>query len=434
MKSTDRNRIHFVGSIAGNNADEVFRTCCGAVGNYLARIPDGETGYRSKYISHLAHTVYARHPDVVTVSRPPPVDPDNPREWRKPGEDWIPMATDASDLWKFGLRRGVRTLRFETLGYAEAAIESYKAFCAVREQGIIPAGVRFQVSLPAAVDGMGFFVDRFADMRYFIPAYENAMAADIRRMLEVIPPGDLAIQWDNVASVLEHEARIAGHKLPMKIPLLARLLMGSPDKRFRQILKTFAANVPRKSSSASISVMATSVTSTSSSRATCRSAFTWPTKRLTMPAARSTGCICRRRGTGKMTRTTGLCNISALLHTFTWAWYTSPTALKAPGRVSELRKNTSPGSASAPSVASGAGRRQPSRRSWNFTRRLQGYFEGRMTPSSMSMPSSSRQTHSSAILIPFNPEVRDGGPADRFPGHLVIADAAFPVVPVYGKV
>ena len=244
MKITDRNRIHFVGSIAGNNADEVFRNCCGAVGNFLARIPDGETGYRSKYISHLAHTVYAKHPDVVTVSRPPPVDPDDPREWRKPGEDWIPMATDASDLWKFGLRKGVRTLRFETLGYAEAAIESYKAFCAVREQGIIPAGVRFQVSLPAAVDGMGFFVDRFADMRYFIPAYENAMAADIRRMLEVIPPGDLAIQWDNVASVLEHEARVAGHKLPMKIPFLARMLMGSPEKRFRQILKTFAASVP----------------------------------------------------------------------------------------------------------------------------------------------------------------------------------------------
>lgn len=244
MKITDRNRIHFVGSIAGNNADEVFRNCCGAVGDYLARIPDGETGYRSKYISHLAHTVYARHPDVVTVSRPPPVDPDNPREWRKPGEDWIPMATDASDLWKFGLRKGVRTLRFETLGYAEAAIESYKAFCVVREQGIIPAGVRFQVSLPAAVDGMGFFVDRFADMRYFIPAYENAMAADVRRMLEVIPPGDLALQWDNVASVLEYEARIAGHKLPVKIPFLARLLMGGPDKRFRQILKTFAANVP----------------------------------------------------------------------------------------------------------------------------------------------------------------------------------------------
>ena len=244
MKTTDRNRIHFVGSIAGNNADEVFRNCCGAVGNFLARIPDGETGYRSKYISHLAHTVYAKHPDVVTVSRPPPVDPDNPGEWRKPGEDWIPMATDASDLWKFGLRKGVRTLRFETLGYAEAAIESYKAFYALREQGIIPAGVRFQVSLPAAVDGMGFFVNRFADMRYFIPAYENAMAADIRRMLEVIPPGDLAIQWDNVASVLEHEARITGHKLPVKIPFLARLLMGSPDKRFRQILKTFAANVP----------------------------------------------------------------------------------------------------------------------------------------------------------------------------------------------
>ena len=375
MKIADRNRIHFVGSIAGNNADEVFRNCCGAVGNFLARIPDGETGYRSKYISHLAHTVYAKHPDVVTVSRPPPVDPDNPREWRKPGEDWIPMATDASDLWKFGLRKGVRTLRFETLGYAEAAIESYKAFCEVREQGIIPEGVRFQVSLPAAVDGMGFFVDRFADMRYFIPAYENAMAADISRMLEVIPPGDLAIQWDNVASVLEQEARIAGHELPMKIPFLARMLMGSPDKRFRQILKTFAANVPPEVEFGIHFCYGDIGHSTSSSRATCWSAFTWPTKRSAMRAARSTGCTCRRRGTEKTTRTTALCNISAMPHTFTWDWYTSPTALKAQRRVSKLRRNTIPNSVSAPNAASAAGPRKPSPGSWRFTNRLQDCYE-----------------------------------------------------------
>ena len=214
------------------------------MGNCLARIPDGETGYRSRYISHLADTVYAKHPDIVTITRPPPVDPDNPQEWRRPGEDWVPRATDGSDLWKFALRKGVRILHIDTLGYADAAVESYQVFCNLRDQGIIPAGVRFQVSLPAVADGMSLYVHRFSDMRYFIPAYEKAMAADIRRMLEVIPAGDLAIQWDNVSSVLEHEAKVTGHKLPVEIPLLARLLMGSPDKRFRQILKTFAANVP----------------------------------------------------------------------------------------------------------------------------------------------------------------------------------------------
>lgn len=237
-------RIHFVGSVTGKDAAEVFTKCCASVGDYLARIPDGETGYRSKYISHLADVVFSRHPDIVTITRPPPVNPDDPEEWRQPGEDWAPRATDGSDLWKFGLREGVKSLHIDTLGYGDAAIESYKVFCNLRDQGIIPAGVRFQVSLPAVVDGMSLYVHRFSDMRYFIPAYENAMAADISRMLEVIPAQDLAIQWDNVSSVLEHEAKASGHKLPVEIPLLAKLLMGSPGKRFRQILKTFAENIP----------------------------------------------------------------------------------------------------------------------------------------------------------------------------------------------
>ena len=58
-------RIHFVGSVTGKDAAEVFTKCCASVGDYLARIPDGETGYRSKYISHLADTVFSRHPDIV---------------------------------------------------------------------------------------------------------------------------------------------------------------------------------------------------------------------------------------------------------------------------------------------------------------------------------------------------------------------------------
>ena len=180
----------------------------------------------------------------MTITRPPPVDPGNPKEWRQPDQDWAPCATDGSDLWKFALRKGVKTLHFDTLGYADAAIESYKVFCEARKQGIIPAGVRFQVSLPAVVDGMSLYVHRFGDQRYFVPAYENAMAADIGRMLEVIPAEDLAIQWDNVSSVLEHEVKMTGQAMPFEVPWYVKLIMGSPGKRFRKILKTFAASIP----------------------------------------------------------------------------------------------------------------------------------------------------------------------------------------------
>lgn len=248
MTSGPRDRIHFVGSIPGTSATDVFEKCCSRVGDHIARIPDGETGYRAFYIIQLANTVYGRHPDVEIVARPHPCDPDHPNEWRSPDQDWIPREADGADIWKFAVREGVKRLHFDTLGYADVAIASYGEFCATRDRGVIPEGVRFQVSLPSAFDGIGMFMARFKDLRIFMPAYEAAMAADIRKILEAIPAMDLAFQWDNVNSTLEQEMQFTGRRMrmPLKIPPLMKLLMGSPTRRFVRMLRNFASNIPEE--------------------------------------------------------------------------------------------------------------------------------------------------------------------------------------------
>ncbi len=241
-------RVHFVGSIPGEDAEEVFTKCCAAVGDHLARIPDGETGDRLMYICHLAEKVYAANADVETMDRPLPVDPSDPDEWRRPDQHWVPRLTNGGDNWKFQRRKGVRRLHFDTLGYAEAAIASYEVFCRVRDRGEIPKGVRFQVSLPAVIDAVAFFMYRFTEFPHFASAYDRAMAADIRRMLDAIPAEDLAIQWDCVGMTLQYDTKLTGRKLdlPVKIPWIAKLLMGNPLRGFGKALAKFAAHVPEQ--------------------------------------------------------------------------------------------------------------------------------------------------------------------------------------------
>jgi hypothetical protein len=45
--------VHLVGSVPLRNAREVFATVSGVLGSRLKRIPDGETGERSDWITWL---------------------------------------------------------------------------------------------------------------------------------------------------------------------------------------------------------------------------------------------------------------------------------------------------------------------------------------------------------------------------------------------
>ena len=86
-------------------------------------------------------------------------------------------------------------MRWPDLGYAEAYLGSYEAFSALREEGMIPAGVRFQVEYPTPLASIsGYIVPE--QQQALLGSYEQAMFADLDRLLAAIPPGEVAVQWD----------------------------------------------------------------------------------------------------------------------------------------------------------------------------------------------------------------------------------------------
>jgi methionine synthase II (cobalamin-independent) len=86
-------------------------------------------------------------------------------------------------------------VRFGELGYAREARASYLDFCAARERGDLPAGVRFQVCLPTPLAVIGGFCmgKEFAAIER---AYENAMLREVETLCRAIPHRDLCLQWD----------------------------------------------------------------------------------------------------------------------------------------------------------------------------------------------------------------------------------------------
>ena len=81
------------------------------------------------------------------------------------------------------------------IGYAEAYLESYRVFARLRADGVIPAGVRFQVEYPTPLASIGGYIVQ-EQQQVLLGSYERAMFADLDRLLAAIPPGEVAVQWD----------------------------------------------------------------------------------------------------------------------------------------------------------------------------------------------------------------------------------------------
>jgi len=109
------------------------------------------------------------------------------------------------------------------LGYAKDAVNSYFVLKTLRAQGVLPAGMRFQISMPmvnSVVRPMTFPVP--GDIEKIRPGYEAAIAAELDAIFDAIPLQDLAIQWDcawEVSSVYGEgdgaEREIATHVAPI---------------------------------------------------------------------------------------------------------------------------------------------------------------------------------------------------------------------------
>ena len=224
--------VHIVGSVPLSDAEEVFRTVAGAVGPYLRRLPDGETGLRRLWIGMISEMLN-RHPAFE-------VDPDEP-----------PFAMK---LWTGEVHRELKRLRFRpgiapqgvafTTGYADMAIDSFATFDRLQRAGVIPAGVKFQIAIPSPLAPTYNYISR-KWRGAFLEIFTAHLCDEVAKIAASLPRDRIAIQWDVLQEILvwenyfpdrdpDYRAQIAstlggiGNAVPEPVELGYHLCYGSP--------------------------------------------------------------------------------------------------------------------------------------------------------------------------------------------------------------
>ncbi|MBV8538241.1 MAG: hypothetical protein JO128_21770 [Alphaproteobacteria bacterium] len=193
-----------VGSIPLDTSKEVFETFGVPLAAHLRTMPDGEVGPRRHWISRVHYQVLAGHFQLEAVRHP---QPENGIERLDP--------RNAGDSWLFKVRPGVERVTFGEpgwrLGFAREAVNSYFVFRTLKDQGVLPNSLRFQVSLPSVNSTLPprVFPD-MADLAKIRPGYTEALRAEIVKIVEKIPSADLAIQFDCSTEVQDAYGAIAG--------------------------------------------------------------------------------------------------------------------------------------------------------------------------------------------------------------------------------
>ena len=194
--------VHFVGSVCLPDTHDVLTRLCSSLPARLRRIPDGETGKRQNFVA-FQRNVFDECP---FVQKPFP-----------PGS--ASQTTELSPL------RDASQVRILPVEYDDFAISGYDEFCKLRTQGLIPNGVRFQVSLPTPINVLGNLIE--PSWRAGIePYYEKALLAALKRIQDTIPSADLAIQWDLASEFAYLEGAVSAPAWfsPLKEGIIERVL------------------------------------------------------------------------------------------------------------------------------------------------------------------------------------------------------------------
>ena len=186
-------RLHLIGSVPLADSEQVFRRLADELGPYLRCLPDGETGERSRWV-YFQRQMLLDHP-AMEIDRT--VAPYKFVQWD---------GKVVREIEQLRFKPGVdpEAVVFET-GYDQAALASYEVFERLRTAGAIPAHMRFQVCLPTPQASGYLYVSGPARETYF-GVYERALRAALANILNAIPAGDLAIQWDVCQEVLAFES------------------------------------------------------------------------------------------------------------------------------------------------------------------------------------------------------------------------------------
>ncbi|MGA8968079.1 MAG: hypothetical protein WB499_02555 [Pseudolabrys sp.] len=212
--------VHLVGSVPLRDAREVFQTVAGVLGPRLKRIPDGETGERSDWITWL-EPAFAKNPAL-----------------EKSDELFRVHATGTARV-RYRLKPGKNAtqVRFDNLFYADIAKASYDEFAALQTQGVIPKGVRFQIDLVPAHSVTWLFLQD--DLHQPLdPIYNEALKREIDKIAVALPHDQIAIQFDVASAVF---ARLQRGEANAYGKTRAEMLAS-----FSRILTDLANHVPAK--------------------------------------------------------------------------------------------------------------------------------------------------------------------------------------------
>ena len=122
--------ILLAGSLSLSSEAECFHKVSTIAGPAVKRLPDGETGARSAWIGWQTAKL-ANNPFLQPETKETGVAEYSPRTRFVASADF-----DAAEV------------RFDDLGYADAAIRSYAVYQDMKAKGEVGADTRFQVSLP----------------------------------------------------------------------------------------------------------------------------------------------------------------------------------------------------------------------------------------------------------------------------------------------
>jgi len=175
--------VHLVGSVPLRDAREVFTTVSSVLGPRLKRIPDGETGARSDWITWL-EPAFANNTSL-----------------EKSNELFRVHATGTARV-RYKLRPGkdVRDVRFDNLFYADIAAVSYAEFAKLKREGIVPKECRFQIDLVPAHSVIWLFLQD--DLHQPLdPVYNEALKREIDKIAAALPHDQIAIQFDVASAV-----------------------------------------------------------------------------------------------------------------------------------------------------------------------------------------------------------------------------------------
>ncbi|MBI2994298.1 MAG: hypothetical protein HYY48_09015 [Gammaproteobacteria bacterium] len=228
--------LMLVGSVPGETAEQVFLLIGPAIGDLLAGVSDGEPGYRNKWIVFNAPQVFEPNPDLEVLNKPR-ARPEH--SVFKDVPDWVP--TSWEDMWRFTVRPGVRATHFGDLPYPGFVRESWPIFQRMRKEGVIPAGARFQVSLPQPEDFTRWCTGNAHDFSIMTRAVEETLARAVKSILATVPAKELVFQWDVCWEVLANATGDCLGREP-----LAWKAEGDPLERFAGYIRRLSPLVPEE--------------------------------------------------------------------------------------------------------------------------------------------------------------------------------------------